>query len=73
MDTHILRRTGLAAAERVSMLAREALTAGGVRTDEGRQAVEAMDRAIRDGRNSHNPGTTADLTAAAIFVTLVSS
>jgi triphosphoribosyl-dephospho-CoA synthetase len=26
---------------------------------------------MRDARNSHNPGTTADLTAAAIFVTLV--
>ena len=73
IDTHIVRRTGLAAAERVSMLAREALTAGGVRTDEGRQAVEAMDRAMRDARNSHNPGTTADLTAAAIFVTLIAS
>jgi triphosphoribosyl-dephospho-CoA synthase len=71
IDTHIVRRTGLAAAEHVSMLAREALTVGGVRTDEGRQAVEAMDLAMRDARNSHNPGTTADLTAAAIFVTLV--
>jgi triphosphoribosyl-dephospho-CoA synthetase len=30
-----------------------------------------MDRAIRDVRNSKNPGTTADLTAAAIFVTLI--
>jgi triphosphoribosyl-dephospho-CoA synthase len=73
IDTHIVRRTGLAAAERVSMLAREALNTGGVRTDEGRLAVEAMDRAMRDARNSHNPGTTADLTAAAIFVTLLAS
>jgi triphosphoribosyl-dephospho-CoA synthase len=73
IDTHIVRRTGLAAAEHVSMLAREALTVGGVRTDEGRQAVEAMDLAMRDARNSHNPGTTADLTAAAIFVTLIAS
>jgi triphosphoribosyl-dephospho-CoA synthase len=73
IDTHIVRRTGLAAAEHVSMLAREALTVGGVRTDEGRQAVEAMDLAMRDARNSHNPGTTADLTAAAIFVTLLAS
>ena len=69
-DTHIVRRTGLDAAERVSRLAREALEAGGVRSPEGRQAIEAMDAAIRDARNSNNPGTTADLTAAAIFVTL---
>lgn len=73
IDTHIVRRTGLAAAERVSRQAREALDAGGVRSDEGRRAVEEMDRAMRDARNSHNPGTTADLTAAAIFVTLITS
>lgn len=72
VDTHIVRRTGVAAAERVSMLAREVLEAGGVRSAAGRQAVDEMDRALRDGRNSNNPGTTADLTAAAIFVTLVS-
>jgi triphosphoribosyl-dephospho-CoA synthase len=73
IDTHIVRRTGVAAAERVSRLAREALEAGGVRTVAGREAIEGMDRAMRDARNSNNPGTTADLTAAAIFVTLVSS
>jgi triphosphoribosyl-dephospho-CoA synthase len=73
IDTHIVRRTGVAAAERVSSLARDTLEAGGVRSAAGRQAVEEMDRAMRDARNSNNPGTTADLTAAAIFVTLVSS
>jgi triphosphoribosyl-dephospho-CoA synthase len=73
IDTHIVRRTGVAAAERVSALAREALEKGGVRSAEGRRAVDEMDRAMRDVRNSNNPGTTADLTAAAIFVTLVSS
>lgn len=71
-DAHIVRRTGVEAADRVSRLAREALEAGGVRSPEGRQTIEAMDAAIRDSRNSNNPGTTADLTAAAIFVTLVS-
>jgi triphosphoribosyl-dephospho-CoA synthetase len=30
-----------------------------------------MDRGLRDDRNSGNPGTTADLTAAAIFVVLL--
>ena len=73
IDTHIVRRTGVAAAERVSALAREALEAGGVRSAAGRQAIDDMDRAIRDARNSNNPGTTADLTAAAIFVTLIGS
>jgi triphosphoribosyl-dephospho-CoA synthase len=72
IDTHIVRRTGVAAAERVSALARETLEAGGVRSAEGRQAVEEWDRAMRVAGNSNTPGTTADLTAAAIFVTLVS-
>jgi triphosphoribosyl-dephospho-CoA synthase len=71
IDTHIVRRTGAAAAERVSAQARAVLEAGGVRSAAGRQAVEEMDRAMRDARNSNNPGTTADLTAAAIFVTLI--
>ena len=69
-DTHIVRRTGVEAADRVSALARAALEAGGVRSPEGRQAIETMDAAIRDPRNSNNPGTTADLTAASIFATL---
>ena len=71
IDTHIVRRTGVAAAERVSAQARAVLEAGGVRSAAGRQAVEEMDRAMRHARNSNNPGTTADLTAAAIFVTLI--
>jgi triphosphoribosyl-dephospho-CoA synthase len=71
IDTHIVRRTGVAAAERVSAQARAVLEAGGIRSAAGRQAVEEMDRAMRDARNSNNPGTTADLTAAAIFVTLI--
>ena len=72
-DTHIVRRTGVEAADRVSALARAALEAGGVRSPEGRQAIETMDAAIRDPRNSNNPGTTADLTAASIFATLWAS
>jgi triphosphoribosyl-dephospho-CoA synthase len=70
-DTHIVRRTGAAAAERVSSLARHALEVGGVRSAAGRRAVADMDAGMRDSRNSNNPGTTADLTAAAIFSTLV--
>ena len=30
-----------------------------------------FDRSLRDDRHSANPGTTADLTAAAIFVLLM--
>jgi triphosphoribosyl-dephospho-CoA synthetase len=44
---------------------------GGVRSAEGRRAIEDMDATLRDGRNTANPGTTADLTAAALFAFLV--
>jgi triphosphoribosyl-dephospho-CoA synthetase len=52
-------------------MARAALGTGGVRSDAGRLSIEDMDRRLRDPRNAANPGTTADLTAAAIFVVLL--
>jgi len=70
-DTHVVRRSGEAAAAHVSNLARAVLDAGGVRSDKGRRAAEEMDRALREPRHQGNPGTTADLTAAAIFVLLL--
>lgn len=69
-DTHIARRAGNAVAADVSERARAALAAGGVRSDVGRRAVCDLDAALRDPRNLRNPGTTADLTTAAIFVEL---
>lgn len=66
-DSLIARNRGLPAARRVSRRAAEALKAGGTRTAPGRRKVAALDRALRASRL--NPGTTADLTAAAIFVT----
>lgn len=71
LDTHIARRAGTGAAAAVTERARAALAAGGVRSADGRRAIDELDRALRDARNSGNPGTTADLTAAAIFVVLI--
>jgi triphosphoribosyl-dephospho-CoA synthase len=70
-DTHIARRGGDTLARRVSQSAADALSAGGVRSDEGRLRIAAMDASLRDPRNLANPGTAADLTAAAIFAALV--
>jgi triphosphoribosyl-dephospho-CoA synthase len=70
-DTHVERRSGPALAAQASALARVALGVGGVRTAAGRLAIETMDAALRDPRNHGNPGTTADLTAAALFVELL--
>ena len=70
-DTHIVRRAGTPLADEVSDMARKVLQAGGVRSDTGRGAIAAMDEALRGPRNLANPGTSADLTAASIFATLL--
>jgi triphosphoribosyl-dephospho-CoA synthase len=73
-DTHIARRHGPALAAEVSRRATAVLAAGGVRSEQGLAALDEMDRALRDARGASsgaNPGATADLTAAAIFVVLL--
>jgi triphosphoribosyl-dephospho-CoA synthase len=70
-DTHITRRSGHELAAGASAQARDAVAAGGVRTSAGRAAIERMDRQLRDAQHAGNPGTSADLTAAAIFVVLL--
>jgi triphosphoribosyl-dephospho-CoA synthase len=67
-DTLIARKLGRAAAEDVSRAAAEVLAAGGVRTHEGRAAIARFDRELRDASNARNPGATADLVAAGLFV-----
>jgi len=62
-DTHIARRAGAAAAGEVQRKAQAVL--------DGREAVAELDRALRDPCHRLNPGATADLTAGAIFVTLL--
>jgi len=70
-DTHIARKLGSEAAVTVQRQARAALDAGGIRTAAGRDAIAALDRALRDEANTLNPGATADLTGAAIYVVLL--
>ncbi len=70
-DTHIARKLGREEAERVSQWAREAIAAGATGTAEGRAALAALDAKLRDPRNTRNPGTTADLTCAALFVVIL--
>jgi triphosphoribosyl-dephospho-CoA synthase len=71
-DTLIARKKGSAAARKVSQLAEEVLIKGGVLTFPGRERLAEMDRVLReDAAHTLNPGTTADLTAAAIFLALI--
>ncbi|MGA2733365.1 MAG: triphosphoribosyl-dephospho-CoA synthase [Syntrophobacteraceae bacterium] len=70
-DSLIARKNGPAAAERVSGLAQGVLKDGGVFSENGLEELKKLDLALRDERHRLNPGTTADLVAAAIFVFLV--
>jgi len=70
-DTHIARKLGVEEAEMVSGRAREVRAAGGTRSSAGRDALAQLDRELRDPRNRRNPGATADLTCAALFVVIL--
>jgi triphosphoribosyl-dephospho-CoA synthase len=70
-DTLIARKRGADAAGRVAAGARQVLTAGGVRTARGRTALAGFDASLRQDGNALNPGTTADLVTAVLFVALL--
>jgi len=70
-DSHIVRKLGTDAGVMVQRRARVVLDAGGVRTKAGRDATAAFDRELRDEANTLNPGATADLTGASIYVVLL--
>jgi len=70
-DTLIARKRGRPAAEAVSAGAADVLAAGGVRTEAGRTALRAFDASLRRDGNALNPGTTADLVTAVLFVALL--
>jgi triphosphoribosyl-dephospho-CoA synthase len=70
-DTLIARKRGDETAGRVSAGAREVLTAGAVRSARGRTALAEFDASLRREGNALNPGTTADLVTAVVFVALL--
>jgi triphosphoribosyl-dephospho-CoA synthase len=70
-DSLIARKRGADAAGRVAAGARQVLAAGGVRTAGGRSALAGFDASLRQDGNALNPGTTADLVTAVVFVALL--
>jgi triphosphoribosyl-dephospho-CoA synthase len=70
-DTHIARRGGHALARDVTARAADVVRLGATRTPAGRAAIARFDASLRDQHNRANPGTTADITTAAIFVVLI--
>ena len=69
-DSLIARKNGPAVAEDVRRRAAEVLRLGGIATAEGRRAGVAFDKHLRSDGNKLNPGTTADLITACLFVAL---
>jgi len=71
-DTFIARKVGVEKAHAVSLEAKKVLELGGLETSEGRESVLKLDRRLRESGNLLNPGTTADLTAAALALCTLS-
>ena len=55
---------------RIQKRAAEVLQLGGIATPEGRAAGVVLDKYLRSDGNKLNPGTTADLITACLFVAL---
>jgi triphosphoribosyl-dephospho-CoA synthase len=69
-DTHIARKCGLEAAQQAAAWAGSVLAAGEPGDDEYHAALADLDFELRADGNRRNPGTTADLLAAGLFVAL---
>jgi triphosphoribosyl-dephospho-CoA synthase len=72
-DSLIVRKCGREMAQRVSRLAEQALGAGGPGDEAYEAAVADLDFFLRSDGTRRNPGTTADLIAAALFAELRSN
>ena len=70
-DTLISRKAGASRAKRVSAQAKQILEAGGLATQKGRTSLLKLDRKLHDRNHKLNPGTTADITSAALAVAIL--
>ena len=67
-DTLIARKCGTTVAVDSARRARQVLDSGWPETAAGRVAIAELDRWLREDGHRRNPGTTADLVAATLFV-----
>lgn len=70
-DTFIARKVGMEKARQASALAKDVLENGGLKTPAGRKKLRLFDAFLRLDGNNLNPGTTADITAAAIALAVL--
>ena len=68
-DTLISRKYGEEISDKISLKAEHIKNNTQIATDERRREMEKFDKFLR--KNKYNPGTTADFTAATLFVSLV--
>jgi triphosphoribosyl-dephospho-CoA synthase len=71
-DTFIARKLGKTKALEVSAEAKAVLKLGGLETAKGKVSLKRFDQKLRSTQNKCNPGTTADLTAAALALCTLS-
>ena len=71
-DTFIARKVGKEKALEVSSDAKAVLELGGLETAKGKKSLAEFGKKLRSSGNSCNPGTTADLTAAALALCTLS-
>ncbi|MEG1497698.1 MAG: triphosphoribosyl-dephospho-CoA synthase, partial [Clostridiales bacterium] len=67
-DTLICRKLGKCISVEAKRLAQEAVVRGGFYTQEGIQYVKRYDQWLREDGHKRNPGSSADIIAAVIFV-----
>ena len=65
-DTLISRKVGKEKAQKTSKMANAILGLGGFESSSGKAQINKLDEMLRSSGNLLNPGTTADLTAAAL-------
>lgn len=70
-DTLIIRKAGLKKAKKFSEKAKKVLNLGGLQTSLGREKLLLFDEELRKSGNQYNPGTTADITAAVLALTIL--
>jgi len=70
-DTFVARKTGIERAREVSAMAKEVLKLGGLETSRGKESIREFDLELRKSSNLLNPGTTADIIAAALALSIL--
>ncbi|MGB9959901.1 MAG: triphosphoribosyl-dephospho-CoA synthase [Candidatus Bathyarchaeales archaeon] len=71
-DTFIARKVGIGKAREVSFMAEEVMKLGGLTTSAGREKLREFDSMLRKSDSLLNPGTTADIIAAALALKILS-